>query len=88
MTTVGVYVIGTATTLASNTSLLSSDVSRLRCTSRGLSLRHACAPWPSRGDSALFPPLPLYRQEVRRNGIMQPSPSCAVGFSLSVAARA
>jgi hypothetical protein len=88
MTTVGVDVIGTATTLASNTSLLSSDVSRLRCTRKGLSLRHACARWPSRGDASVFPPLPLPRQEVRRNGLMTPSPSCAVGFALSVAARA
>ena len=30
MTKVGVYVIGTATTLASNKSLLKSDVSRFR----------------------------------------------------------
>ena len=47
MTKVGLYVIGTSTTLASNKSLRRSDVSRLRCTSRDLSLRHACVQWPS-----------------------------------------
>ena len=88
MTKVGVYVIGTSTTLASNKSFLRSDVSRLRCTSRYLSMIHALTQGPSRGASSLFPTLPLHRQEMRRNGIMQPSPSCAVCFSLSVAARA